>query len=348
MLYTIPMDRSFFRLWGFLVLWTIPLFASAQFSGVGEPVQFTLRPERPAPYDSVEISLESFVTDLSTAEITWVVNDRVVGSGSERRISVNAGPAGGSVKVVARIRAADGSTYSQELRLRPAEVTLLWQSEGYAPPFYRGKTLAPFEGRVTVVALPLLTRDDGAVLNPRELIYSWSENDEPVAESSGVGKNTFVFRGRVPIRPVDVSVVVTSRDKTLVAEARDSISTTPPALLLYENHPRYGIRFNRAISSRVVLEEDELRISAVPFFFETEARDGGSVRYEWTLNFLPRPAEAASSITLRRAGDAGGESVVSLTAQEATRLFQAGRAQTTVTFPQRRSVSPAPTASESP
>lgn len=322
-----------------LVVFSAPLFfALAQFSGVGEPLQFTLRPERPAPNDSVEIVLESFVTDLSTADITWVVNDRVVASGSERRITVNAGPAGGSVKIVARVRALDGSTYSKELRLRPAEVTLLWQSEGYAPPFYRGKALAPFEGRVTVVALPLFTREDGTAVNSRDLIYSWSENDEPVAESSGAGKNSFVFRGRVPIRPVDVSVVVTSRDKTLVAEARDSIFTQPPALLLYENHPRYGIRFNRAIQSRTVLEEDELTLSAVPFFFETKARDGGEVRYEWALNFLPRPAETASFITLRRAGDAGGESVVSLTAQETTHLFQAGRAQTTVTFPTRQTL----------
>lgn len=323
----------------------LPLAVSAQFSGVGEPVQFTLRPERPAPHDSVEISLQSFVTDLSTAEIIWVVNDRIVSSGSERGITVNAGPAGGSVKIIARVRALDGSIYSKELRLRPAEVTLLWQSEGYAPPFYRGKALAPFEGRVTVVALPLFTREDGTSINPRDLIYSWSENDEPVAESSGAGKNSFVFRGRVPIRPVDVSVVVTSRDKTLVAEARDSISTQPPALLFYENHPRYGIRFNRAISSRVVLEEDELKLSAVPFFFETPARDGGNLRYEWMLNFQARTSETASSITLRRAGDAGGESVVSLTAQEGTHLFQAGRVQTTVTFPTRQTL---PTINESP
>ncbi len=347
LVYTIHMDRSVFRHGGFLALLTIPLFAAAQFSGVGEPLQMTLEPERPAPYDTVQITLQSFVTDLSTAEIVFVVNDRVVSSGSERSVRVNAGPAGGSVKVIARIRAADGSTYSKELRLRPAEVTLLWQSEGYTPPFYRGKALAPFEGRVTVVALPLFTREDGTAVNPRELIYSWSENDEPIAESSGVGKNSFVFRGRVPIRPVDVSVVVTSKDKTLVAEARDSISTEPPALLLYENHPRYGIRFNRAIQPRVALEEDELRLSAVPFFFETETRGGGNVHYEWELNFRPSPTEAASSITLRRAGDAGGESVVSLTAQEATHLFQAGRTQTTVTFPQRRSVSPVETASES-
>jgi hypothetical protein len=331
-----------------LLLFLAPFAASAQFSGVGEPLQMTLEPERPAPHDTVEITLQSFMTDLSTAEIVWVVNDRVVSSGNERRMSVNAGPAGGSVKVIVRVRAADGATYSKELRLRPAEVTLLWQSEGYAPPFYRGKALAPFEGRVTVVALPLFTRENGAVVNPQELIYSWSENDEPVAELSGVGKNSFVFRGRVPIRPVDVSVVVTSKDKTLVAEARDSLYTEPPALLFYENHPRYGIRFNRAVRSRVILEEDELKLSAVPFFFETETRDGGTVRYEWALNFVTRPMEAASSITLRRDTDAGGESAVSLTAQEAEHLFQAGRAETTVTFPQRRRVSPAPTSSESP
>lgn len=334
--------RGFLCVCALLVLFgSVPFFASAQFSGVEEPFQFLLRPERPAPFDTVFVSLESYTIDLGSSNITWVVNDQVISTGGERQITVNAGPAGKTVKIVAQVRTREGLSASREFRIRPAEVTLLWQSEGYIPPFYKGKALSPYQGRVTVVALPSFVKENGLTINPRDLIYSWSENGEPVVSSSGVGKDTFVFRGRVPIRPVDVSVVVTSLDKTLVAEAGQTVSNQAPVLLLYENHPRLGIRFNHAVGGRMTLENEELLLTAVPYFFEVTTRSAYNLLYEWSLNFETRPAEKGSSITLRRAGDEAGESSVSVTAQEDEHMFQAGRAQTTIAFPERlRSMTP--------
>src|SRR3989338_3923135 len=265
------MHRLALSIFGVLLL-GIPLFVHAQFGGVGEPLQLTLRPERPAPFDTVVVKLESYVTDLGTANIIWVVNDQVIASGGERQITFNAGPAGKSVKILVHVKASDGSSFSKELRIRPAEVTLLWQSEGYVPPFYKGKSLSPYQGRVTVVALPSFIKENGAAINPNDLVYSWSENGEPTADASGAGKSTFVFRGRVPIRPVNVNVIVTNMDKTLVAEASQTVATQAPLLLLYENHPRYGIRFNQALLGRASLTDEELQLSSIPFFFEAETR----------------------------------------------------------------------------
>ncbi|MSU56125.1 MAG: hypothetical protein EXS51_02350 [Candidatus Taylorbacteria bacterium] len=334
--------RGLLHLCVLLVLFgSTPFFASAQFTGVGDPIQFIIRPERPAPFDTVSVSLESYSIDLSSSSIIWVVNDQVVSTGGERGITVNAGPAGKTVKIVAQVRTREGLSATKEFRIRPAEVTLLWQSEGYVPPFYRGKALAPYQGRATVVALPSFVKENGVTINPRDLIYTWSENGEPVVSSSGVGKDTFVFRGKVPIRPVDVSLVVTSLDKTLVAEASQTVVAQAPLLLLYENHPRLGLRFNHAIGERMTLGTEELLLTAVPYFFESSTRSAYNLLYEWSLNFETRPSEKGSSITLRRAGDEAGESAVSVTAQEDQHMFQAGRAQTTITFPERlRSAAP--------
>ena len=70
-------------------LFLIPAFAHAQFGGVAEPLQMVFSPERPGAFQTVAVTLESSLAELSAAEIIWLVNDAVVAQGmGKTRISI--------------------------------------------------------------------------------------------------------------------------------------------------------------------------------------------------------------------------------------------------------------------
>jgi hypothetical protein len=193
----------------------------------------------------------------------------------------------------------------------------------------------PYQGTVLVAAIPSFTRGS-AVMSSESLIYTWREGDEIVGDSSGKGKNLFVFRGEVPMRVKTVSVVVESPDHTMFAEALINVVPVAPRLLFYEEHPLYGI-LPRALVKNFLLKGDEVRIGATPYYFETAARSSAQVLYDWQVNYEPVTSERGNALTLRRATDAAGKSNLFLEAKNAdeNRYFQAAEERLTIEFPEK-------------
>ena len=146
--------------------------------------------------------------------------------------------------------------------------------------------------------------------------------------------SVFLTQSRLPIRATEVSVFVVSPDKTLAAEKSETIAPVPPRLLLYENHPLYGLRFEKVLNGAFALQGDETRISAVPFFFETKTRSARSpLSFTWSLNFASLEREKTSELTLRRSSSRGGRAELAVEARnEEPKSFQTARAAMNITM----------------
>jgi len=314
-----------------------PLSLFAQTGTIGTELSMALAPEHPRPGDQTVVSVESYNIDLNRSTVTWFVNDKTVKRGvGEKRITVIAGKGGERMDIRVVAVAENGNTYSASLSLRPAEVNLLWQAESYAPPFYKGKALMPYQGTVLVAAVPSFA-NGASVMPASSLIYTWKDGDNVVGDSSGKGKSLFVFRGEIPVDLKTISVTVESPDHTMIADASITVVPVAPRLLFYEENPLYGLLFGKALTGTVPLSGDEMRVSAIPYYFETASRSNKDVSYNWQLNYAPLSSQGSSAITLRRSTKDAGFSDVFLEAhnRDENKSFQAAEQKVTIQFPEK-------------
>lgn len=315
-----------------LFLWLFPLTVAAQF-GVGgaDALTLTITPERPGAYTHVDAELESFVTDLSRSYIRWSVNGKVIAEGDgEVNASFETGAFGETTRLSVSALSFDGQVFSRVLTLRPAEVMLIWQANSYVPPFYKGKALFPLQGVGTVIAVPAFPNGEGGFLNPKELIYTWSEGGTVTSDGSGFGKDTFVVMGRIPIRPLVIAVDVATRDSSLNGRGEITIEAIQPVLRLYEDRPLYGLRFERALNGTFALSGKELKVAAMPYYFAANRRSAPIISYDWSLNGEALSRERTPVVTLRRVSDESGLSRLSLQAQHGDKLFQGSETAVTI------------------
>ncbi len=319
-----------------------PLASSAQF-GVGgaDALTLTITPERPGAHTRVEASLESFVADLTRSFIRWSVNGKVIKEGDgEVSADFETGSFGETTRLSVSALTFDGQVLSKTLTLRPAEVTLVWQANSYTPPFYKGKALFPLQGVGTVIAIPAFPDGEGGFMNPKELIYTWSEGGNVTSDGSGFGKDAFAVIGRIPIRPLVIGVDVATRDSSLNGRGEITIEAIQPVLRFYEDHPLYGLRFERALNGSFALSGKEIKVSAVPYYFEASRRSAPAISYDWSLNGAALARERSPAVTLRRISDESGLSRLSLQAQHGDKLFQGS--ETAVTIEMREKLFEAP------
>lgn len=332
-MYRMPIAFSFLALLSF----GAPAVLLAQGAGVGTELVMAILPEHPRPGEAVTVSVESYNIDLNRADVRWFVNDTPVKSGvGAKRINAVAGRAGELTSIRVTAIGENGSIYSASIAFRPAEVNLLWQAQSYTPPFYKGKALMPYQGTVLVAAIPSFTRGT-SVMTPESLIYTWKEGDDVIGDSSGKGKNLFVFRGSIPMRTKTISVLVESPDRTMSAEASIDVTPVAPRLLFYEEHPLYGLLLSKALMNTFFLAGDETRISAVPYYFETDVRKSAKLVYSWEANYGPVPSETGPAVTLRRTSDSAGQTEMFLEAHSSdeNNTFQAAEQKLTITFPEK-------------
>ena len=307
----------------------------AQTGTTGTELSMSVFPEHPRPGEVITVSVESYNFDLNRSTVRWFVNDKLIKTGvGEKSLKTVAGRAGEFMEIRVAVLGENSNVYSANVSFRPAEVNLLWQAQSYTPPFYKGKALMPYQGTVLVAAVPSFSRG-GAAMSSESLIYTWKEGDDVIGDSSGKGKSLFVFRGSVPIRPKTISVLVESPDRTMAAEASVDIAPVAPRLLFYEEHPLYGLLLGKALVGSFLLKGDETRISALPFYFETDARASKNILYDWQLNYQELPLEKGPALTLRRIVETAGKSNLFLEARSADedKLFQAAEERLTIEFP---------------
>ena len=300
----------------------IPKIEDIRAKSIKDYLEVTTLPKNPGPSEMVQVSLQSYLTDLNKALITWSLNGKIIKSGrGEWSLSFQNGPSGKTTRLTISIVANTGETITKELSWNPVGLTILWEADTYTPPFYRGKALLSPQAAVRAVAIPDDTGGQNA-LNAGNLVYVWEKDGTTATNASGYGKNSFLFRAPKPYEDANVKVRASSINNTINSETKINLTLTNPFILFYEKHPLLGVWYNRPFGTDINLNKKEISISAEPYFFSNEASSEiATLKYDWLVNGNPTQ-NFGHIITLRNDTGANGSSSLSLSMYGIRQTFQ--------------------------
>lgn len=302
-----------------LVALMMPLVSQAQFGGV-DPLEIMLTPEYPRPYQTVSVRPASTLIDLTASEVVVSSNGTVVsrGSGSAPVNVTIGGP--GSVTTIRVSATTGGQTYTKELRIRPADVSLIVEPLTSSHPFYMGGTGVASEGLLRLIAFPDFRNTNGIRVDPATLVYTWRLGDQVLQEQSGIGKSYLSATAPVRYRDTIVTVTVATADSAIVAQAQAVVAPIDPIVRIYRSDPLLGPLFNQALTGTAALTGDEETFRAVPYHF------AGAPAITWLVNGAE--SGGANDITLRATGNGGGSAgLIAKVKQAATFALAEARLQ---------------------
>lgn len=312
----------------------LPKLTDIRAIAIRDLLDVKVNPSNPGPNETVRVTIESYISDMNKAAITWSLNGSVAMQGvGKTSFSFQNGASGKTTSLVVSILTNDGESITKEFSWTPVGVTLLWEADTYTPPFYRGKALLSPQAWVKMIAIPDNTGAQNA-LSAGNLVYVWEKSGVAIQDASGYGKNSFSFVGPKPYDETNIKVRTSSVDNTVNSESRAYLSLSNPFILFYEKDPLLGVWYNKPLDTEAALNKKELSLSAEPYFFSNEARVGkvaSALKYIWSINGNEIP-NYGRTITLRNDTGAKGKSVVSLAMRGATKTFQSASRNIQVNF----------------
>jgi hypothetical protein len=296
-----------------------------------DAISLRVLPQIPQPGQYISVEVKSLSLNLDRATISWYTNGIKTQSAiGLKKINTQALSAGSSM-VIRVVVTLDGRSYEQTTTIITGSVDLIWQAKSYTPPFYRGKALFPYQADITVAAFANLI-ENGVRLNPKDLIYSWKANGDVLKDSSGYGKDSVTIRGGVILRPIEVSVSVSSVSGKTVATAETSLTYTNPQVIFYENNPLYGALYHQALEASINLKSQEIWLKAAPYFMSTsQLHKDADLSYEWSIN-NSQTTQRANTIILRNTSKEAGSSAIGTKISNTTKILQGAQGQVTINF----------------
>lgn len=298
-------------------------------------VDVSVIPENPKANESVSVSLVSYSTDINSAKITWNLNGKVVKSGTgEKTFNFSVGDTNTTTALDIIIKTFEGETVTKTLRIRPVDVDLLWQSYGFTPPFYKGKSMFSSQNKITFIALPHMTSESGAEIPAKNLVYKWKNNGTVIDNLSGYGKNTYTLTASLISRPINVGVEVTSLSTGSVGSANITVNPSDPVVMFYKKDPLYGIEFQKALTGTVSLQNSkELIVVGVPLFFGTLNSSAPQLAYKWSINGVRINDDTSQSAQVFRQKEGTvGTSNISLSIENSSKILQYASGNFNLTF----------------
>lgn len=289
-----------------LALFVVYNSASAQDIGgsVSTDILLSLSPAYPGPYEKVRITAETYSFDTQTIPLSWYVNDKLVQSGKgATTITLSTGAIGTPTTIQVKASPAGATQYDRKLTIWPSGLDVLWHTNTYTPPGYRGKALPVRGSTITLVALPSFAAENGYE-NPKNLLYEWRVDNALQKTLSGRGKNTL----SVPITrsknaPPEVSVRVSNERKTVTQERRVEISIREPELLFYELHPLQGPLYQHALGNTFRIKPGgETRILAEPYYATSRP---SALRFQWRIDSTSLASDTRHPEILSYTAEAG-------------------------------------------
>lgn len=305
----------------------LPAKASAQ-AGTGLDIIFgsdlaiELSPANPAPGARVHAKVRSSLTDLSETALSWSTNGKTVAAGvGVVEIDVTAGALGSETKLV--VSASEGGLeYAAATAfIRPTELDLLWESDSYVPPFFRGRALPSAGTNLRLEAIPRFVRGGKEV--PRSnIIFTWKRNGYVINAVSGRGKSSAIIESPPLFGEDTISVEAKTTNGLLQGNASARISSIEPRIMLYQNHPVFGVAYHQALGSVNQIPEVEATFSAVPYYAQATRADDGNLAYAWRVNGVDISSDLArpSTITIDASGSTG-DALVELALTHLTNIF---------------------------
>ena len=292
-----------------------------------------MAPENPAPNENTVITLSSYVSDLDSVLISWLVDGKSVISGiGKKSFSINAPASGGENTVTARIALPDGEI-EQTITLRPAAVLLLWQAgDSYVPPFYKGKALPTPDSQIKIVAMPEIKNGTGFV-DPKNMVYAWKQDYTNNQNASGYGKNSFTYVNDYLENSSNVSVVASTVDQKYSSEASINVGTTDAKILFYKNDASLGTIWEQALSDGYKIDGDAI-IEAAPYFISPQDIRIPTLTWVWSINdnMVDVTGVKKNSLPLKVQEGTSGTSKIKLDIENKYRIFGTASGEFSVTF----------------
>lgn len=288
-------------------------------------VDLTMTPLYPEPLDTVAIELSSRNVNLTKATVTWLVNGvqkkQAVG---ERTFSTTAGKSGQTQTVGVVVFTQDGREIRKAISFTPESVDLVVEPVGYTPPFYKGKTSFAIQGIAGVVAIPEITDKNGRRVPAKDLLYTWTINGGTDTNASGMGNSRYFFPAKIPSQATTIKVEVGTLDDSIRTAKTISVAPGDTKALVYEDHPLYGVLFNRAISNTYPINGSEVRLVAVPYFFTVTNGSWETLTYAWSAGGgrVESTTGKKQSILFRNESGNGGSVSIGLRVENSDRIFQ--------------------------
>jgi hypothetical protein len=287
--------------------------------------------DNPKPGENVDVFIESYLFDLNSASIVWTVNGKVNQKGvGMKRITIPAPKIGTVTDVSVDIKGSDGREVKKAISVRSGYVDLIWESDGYVPPFYKGKTPFSYQNNVKVTAIPHLAKTSGTEIDPKTLVYTWKLGGKYIDNGQGYGKQSVVVEyGDIP-KTLEITVDVINREQTLHTVGTMNLTPSEPSLLFYEEDSLYGIFYNKVLPNNFNLKNVEAKILAIPYGFNLNNQE---IDYNWSINNIEQSDLLKNrSIIIRTKGDTSGSSNLLLDIRNQDRILQGARGAFTINF----------------
>lgn len=295
-----------------------------QKGALGGYLDVKVNPPIPGPNVPVQITIESYLTDLYKANISWSLNGTVLLRGlGKNTFSFQNGPSGETTYVSLSIITNTGETVYKSFSFTPVGVTIMWEADTYTPPFYKGKAMMTPQANVRIIAVPEKTTI-GDPLGAGNLVYGWKKGDYIDNVASGYGKNVYSFAGPPPLTIEKITLNVSSVDDSAQSEMQIYLPQVRPFILFYEKDPLLGVRYDKPFDTETTLNKKELSVSAEPYFFSNERGEAPTLRYSWSVNGKT-VQNYGRTITLRNDNGVKGASLVSLSMRGITQTFQTAK-----------------------
>jgi hypothetical protein len=306
----------------FILFFGISQMVFAQSAVEEGDITSTVIPEIPGPLQRTTITLQSYITDLNRAFISWQINGKQDLSGyGKKQLSFTTGNTGETTTITYSIRPVSGELIQNRIVVNPAEINLLWEgADSYTPPFYRGRALPGPEGLVRVVALPQI-KSGNSLLKADDYIFTWKRQDSIVQGSSGFGKNSFVFQ-KDYLNPNETIGVTGQNNATgSKANAEIVISGYIPKILFYEKNSLLGVRSQETLKDGFSVAGNDKTIIAIPYFVSPQNATASELTYEWKINGESTPTPSPKNILTLRSGTQKGTAVLNLHISSLKKLF---------------------------
>lgn len=282
-------------------------------------------PQYPEPGEAVVLTASSLIADVNRAQIVWYENGVPIGSG--KRLNYRVGELGSVATVEAEATSEEGLIAAGSITLRPTEADIVWESDALTPPFYRGRALPGAGTRVRLEADVRFKRPDGSFVPPSDIIYSWERNDLLLEEISGRGYSQVVMPAPLLFGTDRVRLFAESVDGLFSAEATASIPSSDTVLVLYEDHPLFGIRYSTALNTDTSVAESEMTVAAVPYFAQAQAPNDPRLVYRWSVNGEEVATDPSDPSRITLSAEEGGLALINLALEHTTNWFEAARGQ---------------------